>query len=228
MDEIKQKLVRRASRGALGGSRPPDSPTASWFGKVLVALPDELWPVWDGRPMIPLCQLNLTEAPYVPENLKEIALLTVFLNNEDLPISTSNGEGWLLRPYSSLSGLASIAQPELRAEGIKPFAIRWELVDEDYPCWDDAAEMDLPPEVDEDFSDLFHNIDATKLGGWPTLIQSEIYWAPHNRHPANPEYAFQINTEPKARWQWGDAGVGYFGRGTGEHTDVWTFERQCY
>ncbi|HEX8776147.1 MAG TPA: hypothetical protein VF735_21435, partial [Pyrinomonadaceae bacterium] len=64
--------------------------------------------------------------------------------------------------------------------------------------------------------------------GWPTLIQSEIYWAPWNKHPANPEYVFQINSEEKANWRWGDAGVGHFGRGTGVAKNQWALSWQCY
>lgn len=64
---------------------------------------------------------------------------------------------------------------------------------------------------------------------WHTLIQSEIYWAPYNQHPAKPEYIFQIDSTEKGNWMWGDNGVGYFGRGTKEgHEDEWTIEWQCY
>jgi hypothetical protein len=68
-----------------------------------------------------------------------------------------------------------------------------------------------------------------KLGGWPTLIQSEIFWAPWNRHPAAPEYVFQIDSTGKGNWSWGDGGVGYFGRGTAPgKTDEWALAWQCY
>lgn len=43
--------------------------------------------------MIPLCQLNLAEAPYVPLVLKDIALLTIFVATPQLSIDTPNGEG---------------------------------------------------------------------------------------------------------------------------------------
>ncbi len=67
---------------------------------------------------------------------------------------------------------------------------------------------------------------ALPAEGWPG--GREIYWAPLNKHPANPEYVFQIGTEPLADFAWGDQGVGYFGRGTGAARDQWTFSWQCY
>lgn len=208
--------------------RPPESPLASWFGNVLVGGPGESWPVDRGRPMMPLCQLNLTEAPFRPEVLADVALLTVFIDAEELPASTPNGNGWLLRAYPSLDNLVVLSKPTDVNGGVKPYAVRWELVEEDFPCWDDASGMNLPPDVSDDYDDLFENREGTKIGGWPSLIQSEIYWAPFNKHPAHPEFAFQINSEPKAHWAWGDGGVGYFGRGTGEHRGEWTLEWQCY
>ena len=75
---------------------------------------------------------------------------------------------------------------------------------------------------------MFENQSGTTLGGWPTLVQAECDWGPFNRHPANPEFVFQIDTEPKAHWAWGDSGVGYLGRGIGAHTNVWTLAWQCY
>ena len=90
-------------------------------------------------------------------------------------------------------------------------------------------QIPLPPEVEEDYVDLFENVQGFKLGGWPTLIQSEIYWAPWNKHPASPEYVFQIDSTEKGNWAWGDNGLGYFGRGTAPgHEDVWTLSWQCY
>ena len=78
------------------------------------------------------------------------------------------------------------------------------------------------------YYDLFRNVSGLKLGGWPSLIQSEIYWAPWNKYPAAPEYVLQIDSEPKALWAWGHGGVGYFGRGTAEgYEDEWACEWQC-
>lgn len=104
---------------------------------------------------------------------------------------------------------------------IKPFPMRSRIIEEDFPCWEDIP-IKLPDDLADNYYDLFENVSGLKLGGWPTLIQSEIYWAPWNEHPAAPEYVFQVDSEPKVHWNWGDRGVGYFGRGTAEgKEDEW-------
>jgi uncharacterized protein YwqG len=226
LEEIKAQLKRRASQIIVGGFRPPEQPEVSWFGRVHLAQAHESWPMHAGKPMIPLCQLNLTEAPYVPPNLKDIALLTIFISADTLPLDTPKGEGWELRAYASLENLTEIAEPD-HGSRIRPFPIRWELIEEDYPSWEDVA-IALPKAIEDNYYDLFEVKNCSKIGGWPSLIQSEIYWAPFNRHPANPQYAFQIASEEKAHWMWGDAGVGYFGRGTGQASNTWTLAWQCY
>lgn len=225
--DLQNTLCRRASRASVGGFRPSDDPLASWFGKVNMALPGENWPMSAGRPMMPLCQFNLTEMPFLPETLSDVAFLTLFIDQDELPSRKPNGDGWLLRTYSTLDGLVVFEPPPDRGY-LKPFPIRWELINEDYPSWDDAAMLDLPPEASEDYHDLFETLQGTKIGGWPFTVQSEIFWAPWNQHPANPEYVFQVDSESKAGWLWGDSGFGYFGRGTGDSKDVWALEWQCY
>ena len=104
--------------------------------------------------------------------------------------------------------------------------MRGRIVEKDYPCWEDLP-VDVSDTIDDKYYDLFQNVDGFKLGGWPSLIQSEIFWAPWNKHPAKPKYVFQIDSDPKANWNWGDGGVGYFGRGTvAGMEDEWAFECQ--
>lgn len=177
--------------------------------------------------MMPLCQFNMAEVPFRPKALSDVAFLAVFIDREELPLSTPNGDGWLLRAYPTLDGLVAL-EPPADLGFIKPFPVRWELIEEDYPTWDDAESLRLPHEIDDNYRDLSETQQGTKIGGWPYTVQSEIFWAPLNRHPANPEYVFQIDSEAKAGWSWGDAGFGYFGRGTGDARDVWTLEWQCY
>ena len=94
-------------------------------------------------------------------------------------------------------------------------------IEGDMPKHDDAP--DLPPDLeDKDYYDIAHCHDGFKIGGWPSLIQSEVFWAPWNRHPANPTYVFQIDSNEKAGWSWGHNGVGYIGRGTAPgYQDDW-------
>jgi uncharacterized protein YwqG len=226
LEQIRTQLKRKASQIIVGGFKPPAHPETSWFGRVRLAQANESWPIHDGKPMIPLCQLNLAEAPYVPPNLEDIAFLTIFISAHTLPLDTPNGDGWEVRAYSSVENLIEIVEPD-HGSRIRSLPIRWELIEEDYPSWEDVV-IALPEDIEENYYDLFEVKDCSKIGGWPSLIQSEICWAPFNQHPANPAYVLQINSEEKVHWMWGDNGVGYFGRGTGQAKDTWTLAWQCY
>ncbi|MGI4789399.1 MAG: DUF1963 domain-containing protein [Janthinobacterium lividum] len=235
--DLKQKLVRRASRAVVGGFRPPADPFTSWFAKVNFALPGEDWPTSAARPMMPLCQLNLTEVPFRPESISDIAFLTIFIDQEELPTDKANGDGWMLRAYPSLEGLVPIVPPA-DIGYLKPFPIRWELIEDDFPCWEDAQDNPLASKLEGNYHDFFENQKGTKVGGWPGLIQAGLgiattqegldYRAVMEGNTAFPEYVLQIDSESKAAWSWGDAGFGYIGRGTGAARDVWTLEWQCY
>ncbi len=98
----------------------------------------------------------------------------------------------------------------------------------DFPCWEDLP-IDLPDDLVATYADRFENAPGFKLGGWPSLIQSEIAWAPYNRHPASPEYVFQLDSTARGNWTWGDNGTGYFGRGTAPgKEDEWALTWQSY
>lgn len=225
--EVRERLRRRAIVFDVGGFRPPEDPFASWFGRVNVCAAGEAWPEMEARPMHALCQINLTNLPFRPPRLEDIELLAVFIGPDELPMDAPNGRNWCIRAYPRLADLVPLAHQDTGSV-IKPFPMRPHVVEEDFPCWEDVP-IELPEAITDNYHDLFENISGLKLGGWPTLIQAEIYWAPWNEHPAAPEYVFQVDSEPKAQWSWGDGGVGYFGRGTAEgKEDEWTCEWQCY
>ena len=227
-DEFRLAIQRRAICLEIGGFRPPENAVASWFGKVGFALPGESWPCSDGKPMHALCQINLAELPFRPARLDDLEFITVFIGPRKLPTdgANANGTNWCLRSYRSVNALVPLPIVQT-GSAIKPFPMRPKVVEEDYPCWEDVP-CAVPPEEDKYF-EMFRNTRGFKLGGWPTLIQSEIYWAPWNKHPISPEYVFQIDTTQKGNWMWGDNGVGYFGRGTvAGRRDEWAIEWQCY
>jgi hypothetical protein len=237
LDELKASLARPASLIELGeGDAAALDPPASVFGRVNVALPGETWPYFESKPMVPLVQLNLREAPYVPPSLSDVALIAVFFGQSaEPPDSSANGDGWLVRAYPSLDELCRLAAPPEAHRGIwtlsgslapiLPFPLRYRLLPADFPDMED-----LPPDVDEKIADAWSDAisaaQGSKLGGWPSLIQSEIYWAPWNQHPAEPEFVFQLDMMPEANFFMPDDGTCYFGRGTGDARDVWTFEWQ--
>jgi len=235
LETIKDKVKRKATLMQIGGFKPDNDLSSSWFGKVMLCLPGEEWPTCNGKPLNALCQINLTQLPYVPELLSDLEFITVFISPENYPSDDPNGVNWCLRSYKKIGDLIPLKQIETNSS-IKAFQMKGILIDEDYPGWDDFSniqfkdsELELPEEIEENYWDHFNNISGFKIGGWPTLIQSEIYWAPYNQHPANPEYVFQIDSTEKGNWIWGDNGVGYFGRGIKEgHKDEWALEWQCY
>lgn len=227
IDEIRERLGRRAIVLELDDSGPPEHPGASWFGRVNLGEPGERWPRSNGRPMLPLCQINLWDMPFRPPRLDDVAFLTVFVDATDLPLDTPNGEGWCLRAYRDAGSLVPLEAPG--GSRLVPFPLRPRVIERDFPKHEDVPVELLPEPVDKRYYDLFETAEGLKLGGWPTLIQAEIFWAPWNQHPADPEYVFQIDSTDKGNWWWGDQGVGYFGRGTAAGTtDEWTLSWQCY
>lgn len=224
--EFRKRITRRAVVLDVGGFRPPDDPMASWFGRVSMLGRGESWPTSNGEPMAALAQVNLTAFPFRPPGTADIEFLTVFVDRVSMPTASApNGAGWCVRTYASLSELVPVVQQPPPA--VKPFPMRPRFVEADFPHWEDV--VDCPEALESSYHELFDNIGGFKFGGWPSLIQSEISWAPGNRHLAAPAYVFQIDSVAKAGWSWGDSGVGYFGRGAPpEHRDVWALEWQCY
>ena len=225
IEEWKTRLCRPASRMLLGGFRPPEDLLVSWFGRVTLEEPNEAWPQSEGRLMWPLAQIVESELPSVPEKLNDIALIRVFIDPEFHECDTDIGKGWCLRASKSLNGLVEAEIPS-HGSVVKPLPVRWEQALHDYPSHEDLP-SNFPEELVDDWIDEYETLDGSKVGGWPYLVQSEIYWYPWNEHPASPVYVFQLDSSEKANWSWGDQGVGYFGRGTGEHRDTWAMTWQC-
>ena len=227
LDAARTALRRRAIVLEIGGFRPPDNPFASWFGRVNFAANGERWPIINGEAMHALCQINLTEMPFRPPRLSDLELIAVFVGPRELPNGNVNGTNWCLRAYPSLAQLVPLP-PQETGTHIRSFPMRPRIIEEDYPMWEDVN-VELDEDLAGDYYGHFENVRGLKLGGWPTLIQSEIFWAPWNNHPASPEYVFQIDSVEKGNWMWGDNGVGYFGRGTSRgHENEWACEWHCY
>ena len=226
--KFEQQIVKKAIVMDIGGFRPTEDPMTSWFGRVTHALPGESWPHQDGQPMHALAQVNLIEFPHRPKGLEDVDFITLFIGPKRLPVDDANGTNWLIRTYNSIDELVPLQQHETGSR-IKAFPMRPRLVDNDYPCWEDLPVAEPDTFGDDDYFEYFENVGGFKFGGWPTLIQSEVYWAPNNNHPARPEYVFQIDSTDKGKWSWGDGGVGYFGRGTAAgQEDQWVLCWQCY
>ena len=224
LSEFKALNGRKAAVVTLGGFKPTFHPLATKFGFKPMAKAGEAWPSLDGRPMLFVCQLNLTEAPVVPDRLRDLKLLTVFLDFAE----RKDGDGdtsWKfeVRAYQSLEGLVTLEPPGGAPALRKGFECKWEVVD-DYPS---AEDPDAENPRDLDLSELeLPNADRTKIGGWPSLIQSELSWQ-NEDHAAKPVYCLQINSEEKAALAFGDNGCLYLGRGTAPgHEHEWFLDWQ--
>lgn len=225
---LKANLSRPAIVMDIGGFRPPEDPMTSWFGKVLMALPEENWPTTNGQPMHALCQINLMELPYKPLHLDDLAMITVFIGPSELPINAANGTNWCLRAYRDLTHLCLLPQTRTGSQ-IKALPMRARLIKDDYPCLDDATDLGIDIADEDEYIEKYANADGLKLGGWPTLVQGPVSWNGINIADMKPEYVFQIDSSEKGRWQWGDNGIGYFGRGRASgYQDEWVLHWDCY
>lgn len=232
LEEYRRINTRKASVVTIGGFRPTRNPFASHFGLAPLARPGEAWPSVGDSPMFFLCQFNLTEVPVVPELLQDVALLTLFMDMQARELGRENGQGWLIRTYSTLDDLSPLDIP-MGATMPRGFEVRYEVM-EDHPDYSDP-ELKLVPGFDRSNIHL-DNIGRTKIGGYASLVQSEEWWwhtyTPDEMlpgHPSLPRFCFQLGTEEKVGLCWGDDGYLYFGRGTAPGCkDQWFLETQCH
>lgn len=217
------KHLRSTSIAVIGGSRPTGNPLASRFTGDFVMLPEEEWPISNGRLLQAFLQVNVSELPYVPEQLKGFQIVTIFIDEENVPYDQQpSGVGWVLRAYTSADGLAPRKNP-IAGSTLKAFEVSWTKSDSEGPNWEDAWSIadlskfnELEGSVDI-YYDRYKNQLSTKVGGWPSLIQSELRMGPNN-------FVLQVDSEEKAGWSYLDAGTMYVGRVDG----VWVLEAQCY
>ncbi len=203
---LKAALERTCQPFTVGGFRPTDSPTASVFGGVRVATPGSEWPTCDGKPMIPLCQINLSEPDLVPERLADLAMLQIFVASGRFDPHTHILDSAnptpdvpaVIRAFRSLDDLSLVPTPDLE-HALKPFELSWPAPAPDYANHDVA-----PLEIDRKANDIYaydwaKGVETSKLGGWPATIQSEPWWD-YRKTPHTFEYVLQISAEPKSGW----------------------------
>ncbi|MEZ5993218.1 MAG: DUF1963 domain-containing protein [Planctomycetota bacterium] len=222
IEQLKRALARPASMIEVGGFRPPEDPKTSWFGRVLWAGKDETWPESDGKPLWPIIQLNLGEAPFVPDRLQRFRFLTLFAN-DDPPFDKANGDGWCLRLYEDDNALVPVSPPETDST-IRAFPIRFHLDTAALPDWENFVAWQQLFSFEEirsfdavvgEYYDMIGDLPlGSKLGGWPSSIQHlpfERAWLVGHEPKLQVEYVFQLDCEPKANWGWAGDGCAYFG-----------------
>jgi hypothetical protein len=162
--EFRRLNTRRTSIVHVGGFRPTGDPLASNFGLRPLGTEGEAWPTRNGKPLLYVCQLNLSAAPFIPALLQDIALITFFGAPEPGELAKQNGSDWCLRAYPSLSGLVAIAPPGNAPALKRGFECRWEECD-DHPNYDDPDRI-VPDGFDDSEVEL-ENLARTKIGGMP-------------------------------------------------------------
>ncbi|HYX69815.1 MAG TPA: DUF1963 domain-containing protein [Terriglobales bacterium] len=225
LEEFRRANTRKASVLQVGGFRPTLDPLASNFGGAPMGLPGEVWPAWQSKPLLFVCQLNLTLAPTVPPLLADAKLITFFVDPELSDLAEENGTNWCLRAYKSLDDLVATPAPPGAPKVKKGFECLWQEC-EDHPNRDDPEVVKVPgarwPRAG------FENLARTKIGGYASTIQGEPWWA-LKEHPCRPNYCLQINSEEKAGLIWGDGGTLYLARGTAPGCqERWFLDWQCF
>jgi uncharacterized protein DUF1963 len=227
-DELRA-LERLASVAQVGGFRPPSTPLSSWIASVLLGAPGETWPVWDGRPMWPLCQILIEELPAaLPAPLADVALLTLFLDFVDMPSERPRTQGWELRTYATTDGLVPLVEPDRDDEdfAVRPFPVLWRPRVE-LPSRDDAPWelLDLWDGMEENVDEELLELDGLKVGGWPSTVQGGIDWHVSGIGRVDDvEFVLQVDTDDKAHINIVDSGVVYVGWSP---TQGWMLTWQC-
>lgn len=229
IDEIKRRLVKKATGFTAGGFKPTNSATESWIGRVYLYKEDETIPADnEGETMLPILQICLYELPYIPDALKDTKVLTVFIS-KDMPSRLSpSGDDWIIREYTEkdLLVIKDLSNP---SSPIKPFPLKSCLIEEDYPVWDSG---DIPTEIEdelvemedqEEITDYYDYTDCFaghKIGGYPNYIQSGIDFGDGY------EFVLQIASDEKANFNIIDNGNIYLAKN--RLTGDWVFYCDFY
>ena len=206
-------------------------PFATLFGTVRLARKAQAWPALDGIPLWPLCQINLTQAPLVPDALRDLALITVFVSGAH-PVAPTRiintkdpdpAATWALRSYTALDGL-TIPNHPAHYSPLSPCLGEWEPITPDFANHDMAGHVVDTGANDVCAFDWSHSVAQTKLGGWPATVQSAPWWD-DRRAGGTWDFVMQIENEPAAKWQgWGD-GTAYIARSRAQ-PHLWAMDVQ--
>jgi hypothetical protein len=218
-------ISRPAAVFRVGGVRPTALPGASRFGGAPACGAGETWPEGKTGPLSFVCQLNLAEAPFAPQQLAGVELVSLFADLSVPEYSIESGVDWCVRTYSGTADLVPLAPPSIGLAG-RPFEGTWALV-EDEPTFFDP-DFQAPGDVDElEFSRALSNITGTKVGGFPSCVGRELAVAA-TIPVAQPVFCLQIDSEPKAGFSWGGGGRAFLFRGTAPgYSNHWYLEEQA-
>jgi hypothetical protein len=162
----------------------------------------------EGSQLLPLAQFYLPEFPVYSPLLRATRVLTLFMCETIPEPFEKMGNNWLIREYGFDEIIVRKDLANSRAQ-LKPFPLKAELVNEDYPLWggggvpSDITDEILLLENDgriECYYDIVEHVYAHKFDGYPSFCQSGV-------HPSDDfEFVFQISSDAKVRLNVVDSG----------------------
>lgn len=211
IEEIKEKLKKKATTFTTGGIRPTNELGESWIGKVSFKKENEELPIdKDGKEMGAFAMFFLDDLNYYPSVLKDKYMCAVFISyallqpNDDpskffnviMPQSDNDGY-FCIRLYTKEDNLVPCDWKFF--EDGKSFPLQPNKIENDYPARDDYSQ-DIKSEIQryEDEEDLDYyddivgnNIIKHKIGGYPSYV--EVY----GESDSNEEFVLQIASDAK-------------------------------
>lgn len=208
--QIKSALFKQATIFQTGGFRPTEELGESWIGKVLWVKEGENIP----SNFDPICTIFLNNLPYVPKELLNYQLLTIYMDFDVLNnLNMDNlGSFFKINCYTELGELQKVNR---QSKMIKPFPLTPLVINNDTPSWEDSNSISLEIENEilrleseediEYYEDIVEKIYSThKVGGYPSFIQGGASFG--EDYP----FVFQISSDEKARFNIVDSGSFYF------------------
>lgn len=190
--DIQNKLAKPVSEFQTGGFRPTGERTEHWIGRVFLCRPDEAKPITDndGKPLYPLAQFYLPALPFVPEKLRHVTWLTVFMGEEFPSIEGEygiekidengeaywemhcelgkNGKGWLIREYTADDELVEYEYEQ--SESPEPFPLKATFKPQDFPLWDGGGmSYEMAKEIHQ-FDNFDDKDNADKLNYYDDIV----------------------------------------------------------
>lgn len=227
------EAARPACFGKLGGIRPedPGNRHSSWWGGNFLAHAGEGVPVCEvsGRSMLPIVQVRVDELPVIPALFNDIALLTLWFDPEtELIWESCSGQGFTIRTYPSLDGLAPVGPGYKEHPTLPTFPIVWHLLEQDLPDWESIS-FDIPDAVARHSdSDWFFEHPAQSARSklqpdMPVKIGGHPQWWQSPQHVEGGEFALFLDSTARGSFGFPAGGSANFFR----TADNWEMRVDC-
>lgn len=213
VEEIRKKLMKKATIFHTGGFRPTYELGESWFGKVSFKKEGETLPLdKDGNEMGALAMFFLDDLIMYPSVFKDKFMCSVFISYNLLDHRQDSKGYYCIRLYTKEDILVP-CDWTFFDDGLS-FPLSNEYID-DYPAWDGEIPTDIFNELlrmeNEEGIDYYNDVCEEspysilhKIGGYPSYIQCGGGYDP------NVEFVFQISSDPKCKFNIVNDGNFYF------------------